>query len=154
MANGIRTSDPHGFNKGRCLKFCVGSQVRQTPEEGQRTYWSKRCGNNNKDEDNSLKTLYDKKKNHHALSQKFRQLIKKRKLEFFIKSKIFFLGQMFSFYSINVIIYCNYHVNIHIVKSFFFFFFFFFPVDWGCRIHWLHLCWEVRLPKWVFWIWH
>ena len=27
--------------------------------EGQRTYWLKRCGNNNKDEDNSLKTLND-----------------------------------------------------------------------------------------------
>ena len=31
------------------------------------------CGNNNKDEDNSLKTLNDK--NHQASSQKFRQLI-------------------------------------------------------------------------------
>ena len=31
------------------------------------------CGNNNKDEDNSPKTLNDK--NHQALSQKFRQLI-------------------------------------------------------------------------------
>ena len=33
----------------------------------------KRCGNNNKDEDNSPKTLYDK--NHQVSSQKFRQLI-------------------------------------------------------------------------------
>ena len=33
----------------------------------------KRCGNNNKDEDNSLKTLNDK--NQQASSQKFRQLI-------------------------------------------------------------------------------
>ena len=32
----------------------------------------KRCGNNNKDEDNSLKTLNDK--NQQASSQKFRQL--------------------------------------------------------------------------------
>ena len=32
----------------------------------------KRCGNNNKDEDNSPKTLNDK--NHRASSQKFRQL--------------------------------------------------------------------------------
>ena len=32
------------------------------------------CGNNNKDEDNSLKTLNDK--NHQASSQKFRQLKK------------------------------------------------------------------------------
>ena len=30
-----------------------------------------RCGNNNKDEDNSLKTLNDK--NHQVSSQKFRQ---------------------------------------------------------------------------------
>ncbi len=32
MANGIRTGDPRGFNKGRSLKFHVGSQIRQTPE--------------------------------------------------------------------------------------------------------------------------
>ena len=48
-------------------------RVRQTPEEGQRTYWLKYCGNNNKDEDNGPKTPNDK--NHHASSQKFRQLI-------------------------------------------------------------------------------
>ena len=47
-----------------------GSQVWQTPEEGQRTYLLKHCGNNNKDEDNSLKTFNDE--NHQALSQKFR----------------------------------------------------------------------------------
>ena len=50
-----------GFNKGRSLKFRVGSRVRQTPEEGRRTYQPKCCGNNNKDEDNSPKTLNDKK---------------------------------------------------------------------------------------------
>ena len=50
-----------------------GSRVQQTPEEGWRTYWPKHCGNNYKDEDNSLKTLNDK--NHQASSQKFRQLI-------------------------------------------------------------------------------
>ena len=61
MAHGIRTGDPHGFNKGCSSKYCVGSQVRQTLEEGQRTYRPKRCGNSNKDEDNSLKTLNDKK---------------------------------------------------------------------------------------------
>ena len=60
MANGIRTGDPRGFNKGCSSKFRVGSRVRQTPEEGQRTYRPKR-GNNNKDEDNSPKTLNDKK---------------------------------------------------------------------------------------------
>ena len=67
---GIRTDDPHGFNKGRSSKFHEGSRVRQTPEEGRRTYRPKRRGNNNKDEDNSPKTLNDK--NHQALSQKFR----------------------------------------------------------------------------------
>ena len=60
MANGIRTGDPRGFNKGHSSKFCVGSQVWQIPEEGWRTYQLKRCGNNNKDEDNSLKTLNEK----------------------------------------------------------------------------------------------
>ena len=60
-----------GFNKGRSSKFCEGSWVRQTPEEGRRTYRPKRCGNNNKDEDNSPKTLTDK--NHQASSQKLRQ---------------------------------------------------------------------------------
>ena len=49
----------HGFSKGHSLKFRESSRVRQTPEEGQRTYWLK-CGNNNKDEDNSPKTLNDK----------------------------------------------------------------------------------------------
>ena len=57
MANRIRTGDPRGFNKGRSLKF----RVRQTPEEGWRTYRPKRCRNNNKDEDNSPKNLNDKK---------------------------------------------------------------------------------------------
>ena len=73
MANGIRTGDPRGFNKGHSSKFCEGSRVRQTPEEGRRTYRVKRCGNNNKDEDNSPKTLNDK--NQQASSQKSRQLI-------------------------------------------------------------------------------
>ena len=72
MVNRIRTGDPCGFNKGHSSKFCVGSTVRQTPEEGQRTYRLK-CGNNNEDEDNSPKTLNDK--NHQVLSQKFRQLV-------------------------------------------------------------------------------
>ena len=54
MANGIRTGDPRGFNKGRSSKFGEGSRVRQTHEEGQKRY-----GNNNKDEDNSPKTLND-----------------------------------------------------------------------------------------------
>ena len=60
MANGIRSGDPCGFNKGPSSKFLEGSRVRQTPEEGRRTYRPKRCGNNNKDEENSPKTLNDK----------------------------------------------------------------------------------------------
>ena len=52
MANGIRTGDPRGFNKGHSSKFHVCSRVQQTPEEGWRTYRLKRCGNNNEDEDN------------------------------------------------------------------------------------------------------
>ena len=58
MANGIRTGNPRGFNKGRSSKFYEGSRVQQTPEEGRRTYQPKR-GNNNKDEDNSPKTPND-----------------------------------------------------------------------------------------------
>ena len=58
--------NPHESNKER------SSHVQQTPE-GRRTYRLKYCGNNNKDADNSPKTLNDK--NHQALSQKFRQLI-------------------------------------------------------------------------------
>ena len=61
MANGIRTGDPRGFNKGRSSKFREGSQVRQTPEEGWKIYQLKHCGNNNKDEDDSLKTLNNNK---------------------------------------------------------------------------------------------
>ena len=61
MANGIRTGDHRGFNKGRSSKFREGSRVRQTPEEGRGTYWLIRCGNSNKDEDNSPKNFNDKK---------------------------------------------------------------------------------------------
>ena len=60
MANGIRTGDPRGLNKGRSSKFREGSRVRQTPEECRRTYRPKRCGNNNEHEDSSPKTLNDK----------------------------------------------------------------------------------------------
>ena len=59
MANRIRTADPRRYNKGRSSKFRESSRVRQTPEEGWRIYQPKRCGNNNKDEENSLKTLND-----------------------------------------------------------------------------------------------
>ena len=61
MTKEIRIGDPRGFNKGRSSKFREGSKVQQTPEEGRRTYQLKCCGNNNKDEDNSSKTLNDKK---------------------------------------------------------------------------------------------
>ena len=73
MANGIRTGDPRGFNKGRSSKFREGSRVRQTPEEGRKTYRSKRCENNNKDKDNCPKTLNDK--NQQASFQKFKLLM-------------------------------------------------------------------------------
>ena len=43
-----------GFNKGRSSKFREGSRVRQTPEEGRKTYRPKCCGNNNKDEENPI----------------------------------------------------------------------------------------------------
>ena len=66
MANGIRTGDPGGFNKGRSSMFREGSRVRQTLKENQRTYRPKRWGNNNKDEDND--------KNQQVSSQKLRQL--------------------------------------------------------------------------------
>ena len=69
MANGIRTGDSCGFSKERSSKFHEGSRVQETPEEGRRTYRTKYCGNNKKDEDNSPKTLNDK--NHQDSSQKF-----------------------------------------------------------------------------------
>ena len=56
MVNGIRTGDPHGFNKGCSSKFHVGCWVQRISEEGQRIYQLKHSGNNNKD-DNSPKTL-------------------------------------------------------------------------------------------------
>ena len=52
-----RATPPRGFNKGRSSKFREGSRVRQL----RRTCRPKRCGNNNKHEDNSPKTLNDKK---------------------------------------------------------------------------------------------
>ena len=52
--------DPRGFNKGRSSEFREGSRVRQMPEEGRKTYRPKRRGNNNKDEDYSLKNLNNK----------------------------------------------------------------------------------------------
>ena len=80
MADGIRTGDPCGFNKGRGSKFREGSRVWQTPEEGRRTYQLKRENNN---EDNSPKILKDK--NYQASSQKFRQV-----MNFHVKIKVTF----------------------------------------------------------------
>ena len=91
MANEIRTGNPRGFNKGHRSKFCEGSRVRQIPEEGRRTYLPKRCGNINKDENNSPKTLNDK--NHQASSQKFRQL---KQITFMDTTKFHFVFFFFS----------------------------------------------------------
>ena len=45
---------PYGLNKGFSLRFCVSSlSWHETPEERQKTYWSKCCEYNNKDEVNS-----------------------------------------------------------------------------------------------------
>ena len=70
MANRIKTGDPRGFNKGRSSKFHEGTRVRKHLKKS-----GGNIGRNvvDKDEDNSLKTLYDK--NYQASSQKFRQLI-------------------------------------------------------------------------------
>ena len=58
MVNGIRAIELHGLNKGRGSKLRV---QQETPEEGRRTYRPKCCEYNNNDEDNSPKTLNDKK---------------------------------------------------------------------------------------------
>ena len=70
MANGIRTGGPCGFNKGRSSKLREGSRVRETPEEGRKTYWPKHCGNNNKDEDNSPRTIFAHLKIHKIMKAK------------------------------------------------------------------------------------
>ena len=67
MANGIRTVDPVGSIKD--VAQSSGPRVRQTPEEGRMTYRPKRCGNNNKYEDNSPKTLNDKNQYFILISQ-------------------------------------------------------------------------------------
>ena len=87
MANGIRTGDPRGFNKGCSSKFREGSRVRQRPEEGWGKYRPKRCENNNKDEDNIPKTLNDKNQ---ASSLTFRQ-----QTLFIVISRILFGGRSY-----------------------------------------------------------
>ena len=59
--------------KGFGSKFCMNYRVRhETLEEGRRTYWPKRCGHNDEDEDNSPNILSGK--NYQASSKKFRQI--------------------------------------------------------------------------------
>ena len=76
-STGVAYSDSVSHNWVQVLSICVditwsrelnptintvhcGETNRiRTPEEGRRTYWPKRCGNNN--EDNSSKSLNDKK---------------------------------------------------------------------------------------------
>ena len=58
--NRIRISNLHELNKGHGSKFHVGSWVWQIPEEGKKTYQAKHSKYNNKEEDNSPKTLNDK----------------------------------------------------------------------------------------------
>ena len=73
MVNRIRASDPWELNKRHGSKFRIGYRVRQeTPQVGRRTHQQKRREYNNKDEDNSPKTLNEE--NHQASSEKFRQL--------------------------------------------------------------------------------
>ena len=62
MANGIRTDDPRGFNKGRSYKFREGSEFDK-PLKKPEDISAKRCRNNHNDEDNCPKTLNDKNQN-------------------------------------------------------------------------------------------
>ena len=77
------------FVKLRNLYGTSKYPVQQTPEEGQRTYRPKRCGNNNKDVDNSPKTLNDKYQQ--ASCQEFWQLI--IEIVFGIFVKILLVGE-------------------------------------------------------------
>ena len=95
MAKGIRTGDPRGFNKGCSSMVHESSRVWPTPE-GRRTYRPKRCGNSNKDEDNSLKTLNDI--NQQASSQKFRQLINWWFPKKYLKKKLYHSYMFFVFF--------------------------------------------------------
>ena len=63
MVNGIRpnVTPTRGLIKRYGSKFRVGSWFQHTtPEDGQRTHRAKHYKYNNKDEDNSPKTLIDK----------------------------------------------------------------------------------------------
>ena len=74
MVNGIITIYLCVLNKGFSSRFCLGSWFgHETPEEGRRTYWSKRCEYNNEDEHYSPNILRDQ--NHQASFLKIRQII-------------------------------------------------------------------------------
>ena len=74
MANGIRTGDPRGLNKGRSSKFREGFRVKKKHLKKAGGHIGRNVvEKNKKDEDNSSKTLNDK--NQKASSQKFRQLV-------------------------------------------------------------------------------
>ena len=60
MFKGIETSDSSGLNKERASMFRAGYRVLQITEKGWRKYRPKQCEYNNKDENNSTKTLIDK----------------------------------------------------------------------------------------------
>ena len=60
MVNGSRPSDLCGLNRACSSNFYIDSLFRQTPEECLVTYRPKRCEYNNKDKDNSPKTLNHK----------------------------------------------------------------------------------------------
>ena len=62
MVNGFRPSETRGLNGRRASKSHLGSRVQQeTSEEGWSIYRPKRYEYKNKDEDNSPKTMNDKK---------------------------------------------------------------------------------------------
>ena len=66
MVNRIGTVYHCVVNESFSLRFCVVSQVHETPEEGQRTYLLKCCEYNNKEDVNSSNILSDN--NYKALS--------------------------------------------------------------------------------------
>lgn len=55
MASGTREVYPRRLNKGFSFDFPVGYTDRYTPGGGRRAHRPKRCDNNQKDEDNSLR---------------------------------------------------------------------------------------------------
>ena len=76
----------------KIIKFLLRNLETQTPEEVRWTYQPKRCGNNNKDEDNSPKTLNDKNYCHQFL-------------------KVFFLFRLHQFINISQNFSCELHAD-------------------------------------------